>query len=155
MVAQWLLHNLNQNWLFFFHLDKIFHFWTRFKGTFQNNLEQCNICCYGQIKEKWKSIISFVVFGAKIKMETQRSLVSFRTKCCSLRRSRNSVCSSVSDLLGAPGSHPLGSQPQHLREQLAVFVPAEGHPVWGRSRESRGEDGLVEGLLKRDGFWGG
>lgn len=61
----------------------------------------------------------------------------------------------MSDLLGAPGSHPLGSQPQHLGEQLAVLVPAEGHPVWRGGRDAWGEDGLVEGLLERDGFWGG
>lgn len=48
-------------------------------------------------------------------------------------------CGSMSDLLGAPSSHSLGSQPQDLREQLAVFVPAEGHPVWGRHGDAGGE----------------
>lgn len=62
---------------------------------------------------------------------------------------------SMSDLLGAPSSHSLGSQPQDLREQLAVFVPAEGHPVWGRHRDARGEHRLVEGLLEGDGFRSG
>lgn len=62
---------------------------------------------------------------------------------------------SMSDLLGAPSSHSLGSQPQDLREQLAVFVPAEGHPVWGRHGDAGGEHRLVEGLLQGDGFWSG
>lgn len=64
-------------------------------------------------------------------------------------------CVSTSDLLSAPSGHSLGSQPQDLREQLAVFVPAEGHPMWGRGRDAWGEHGLVEGLLERDGIWGG
>lgn len=62
---------------------------------------------------------------------------------------------SVSDLLGAPSGHSLGSQSQDLREQLAVFVPAEGHPVWGRHGDAGGEHRLVEGLLEGDGFWRG
>lgn len=66
-----------------------------------------------------------------------------------------SECVSMSDLLSAPSGHSLGSQPQDLREQLAMFVPAEGHPVWGRGRDARGENRLVEGLLERDGVWGG
>lgn len=64
-------------------------------------------------------------------------------------------CVSMSDLLSVPSGHSLGSQPQDLREQLAVFVPAEGHPVWGRGRNPGGEHRLVEGLLERDGVWGG
>lgn len=62
---------------------------------------------------------------------------------------------SMSDLLCTPSSHPLGSQPQDLREQLAVFVPAEGHPVWGRHGDARREHRLVKGLLEGDGFWRG
>lgn len=63
--------------------------------------------------------------------------------------------SSMSDLLGAPSGHSLGSQPQDLREQLAVFVPAEGHPVWGRHRDARREHRLMQSLLEGDGFWRG
>lgn len=61
----------------------------------------------------------------------------------------------MSDLLGAPSGHSLGSQPQDLREQLAVFVPAEGHPVWGRHRDAGREHRLVQSLLEGDGFWRG
>lgn len=62
---------------------------------------------------------------------------------------------SMSDLLSVPSGHSLGSQPQNLREQLAVFVPAEGHPVRGGGRDAGGEHRLVEGLLERDGVGGG
>lgn len=64
-------------------------------------------------------------------------------------------CVSMSDLLSVPSGHSLGSQPQDLGEQLTVFVPTEGHPVWGRGRDAGGEHRLVEGLLERDGIWGG
>lgn len=62
---------------------------------------------------------------------------------------------SMSDLLSAPSGHSFGSQPQDLRQQLAVFVPAEGHPVGGRGRDAGGKHRLVEGLLERDGIWRG
>ncbi len=64
-------------------------------------------------------------------------------------------CVSMSDLLGAPSGHSLGSQPQDLRQQLAVFVPAESHPVRGGGRDAGGKHRLVEGLLERDGVWRG
>lgn len=62
---------------------------------------------------------------------------------------------SMSDLLCAPSGHSLGSQPQDLRQQLAMFVPAERHPVGGGGGEARGKHGLVEGLLEGDGVWRG
>lgn len=64
-------------------------------------------------------------------------------------------CVSMSDLLSAPSGHSLGSQPQDLGQQLAVLVPAEGHPVGGGGRDAGREHRLVEGLLKRDGVWRG
>lgn len=57
----------------------------------------------------------------------------------------------MSDLLSAPSGHSLGSQPQDLGQQLAVFVPAESHPVGGGGREAGGKHRLVEGLLEGDG----
>ena len=65
------------------------------------------------------------------------------------------VCVSMPDLLSAPSGHSLGSQPQDLGQQLAVFVPAESHPVGGRGGDAGGKHRLVEGLLERDGVWGG
>lgn len=62
---------------------------------------------------------------------------------------------SMSDLLSAPSGHSLGSQPQDLGQQLAVFVPAESHPVRGGGRDAGGEHRLMEGLLERDGIWRG
>lgn len=82
-------------------------------------------------------------------MSSKRSMSAFHV----LAQSR--VCVSMSDLLSAPSGHSLGSQPQDLRQQLAVFVPAEGHPVWGRGRDAGGKHRLVEGLLERDGIWRG
>lgn len=61
----------------------------------------------------------------------------------------------MSDLLSAPCGHSLGSQPQDLRQQLAVFVPAESHPVRGGGGDAGGENRLVEGLLERNGVWRG
>ena len=48
-------------------------------------------------------------------------------------------CVSMSDLLSAPSGYSLGSQPEDLRQQLAVFVPAESHPVRGGGGEAGGE----------------
>lgn len=62
---------------------------------------------------------------------------------------------SMSDLLSTPSGHSLGSQPQDLRQQLAVFVPAESHPVRGGGRDAGGKYRLVECLLERDGVWRG
>ena len=60
-----------------------------------------------------------------------------------------------SDLLSAPGGNSLGCEPQHLREQLAVFVPAQQHPVGGGGGDAWGEHRLMEGLLERLGPWRG
>lgn len=66
-----------------------------------------------------------------------------------------SECLSMSNLLGTPSGHSLGSQPQDLRQQLAVFVPAKSHPMGRRGRDAGGEHRLVEGLLEGDGLWRG
>lgn len=45
----------------------------------------------------------------------------------------------MSDLVGSPGCNSLSCEAQDLREQLAVFVPAQSHPVRGRGGATRGE----------------
>lgn len=64
-------------------------------------------------------------------------------------------CVSLSDLFSAPSGYSLGCQPQDLRQQLAVFVPAESHPVGGRGGDARRKHRLMEGLLQRNGVWRG